>query len=269
MMRNYRELTDDEVQELERLYPVTPNRRLSQMFGVSVDAIQVHFARPRGWQKDQTAIKLSIRGSYHRLTEREEAWIVRHYHNTKNGDIMAKYGIGESQLNAVRKKYGLKKTDRFVKKMRTEAVEHSVVAFREHGESERAAERARAAWAERKRTGDYGRVGFQKGESNRDRMSPRRYKAMLQKIQQKRNETIRRDRIRIHWGMEPKSKLVKNWDAKRDWHKPHYRYKFRQYGYDVEPDSSDVYYYPDTVRHPVMEANAEKWGFRFHPAGEE
>ena len=138
MMRNYRELSDEEVQQLEQLYPVTPNRRLSQMFNVSVNAIHDHFARPRGWQKNQPAIKLATHGSYHHLTEREEQWIVRHYHNTRNGDIMAKFGIGESQLNRVRKKYGLKKTANFMRKMRREAVAHSVTAFHEHGESERA-----------------------------------------------------------------------------------------------------------------------------------
>ena len=252
-MRNYHELSDEEVQRLEQLYPVTPNRRLSQMFGVSVDAIQDHFARPRGWKKDQSAIKLAIRGSYHELTEREEQWIVCNYHNTRNGDIMAKYGIGESQLIRVRRKYGLKKTDRFMGKMQREAVAHSVTAFRDHGESERAAERARQQWAERKHTGDYGNVGFKKGESNKDRMSLRRYKAMLQKIHRTRNEAIRKDRIRIHWGLEPKTKLVKNWDAKRDWRKSHYRYKFRQFGYEVDPDSHDIYYLADTVRHPIME----------------
>ena len=269
MMRNYRELSDEEVQQLEQLYPVTPNRRLSQMFGVSVDAIQVHFARPRGWKKDQSAIKLAIRGSYHQLTEREEQWIVRHYHNTRNGDIMAKYGIGESQLIRVRRKYGLKKTDRFMRKTQREAVELGVMAFREHGESERAAERARQQWAERKRKGDYGNVGFKKGESNKDRMSPRRYRQMVEKARQNRNETIRKDRIRIHWGMEPKTKLVKNWDGKRDWHKSHYRYKFRVFGYDVESGSNDIYYFPDTVRHPIMERNAQKWGIRILPAEEE
>ena len=268
-MRNYRELSDEEVQQLEQLYPVTPNRRLSQMFGVSVDAIQDHFARPRGWQKNQSAIKLAIRGSYHELTEREEQWIVRHYHNTRNGDIMEKYGIGESQLIRVRRKYGLKKTDRFMRKMQREAVAHGVVAFREHGESERASERARQAWAERKRKGDYGNVGFKKGESNKNRMSPRRYKQMVEKAKQTRNETIRKDRIRIHWGMEPKTKLVKNWDAKRDWHKRHYRYVLRKFGYDVEKGSNDVYYFPDTVRHPIMERNAQKWGIRILPAEEE
>jgi len=269
MMRNYRELSDEEVQQLEQLYPVTPNRRLSQMFGVSVGAIQAHFARPRGWKKDQAAIKLAIRGTYHELTEREEQWIVHHYHNTRNGDIMAKYGIGESQLNKVRKKYGLKKTANFMRKMRREAVEHSKVAFAEHGESERAAERTRQQWAERKRTGDYGNVGFKKGESNKDRMSPRRYRQMVEKARQKRNETIRKDRIRIHFGMEPKTKLVKNWDAKRDWRKSHYRYKFREFGYDVESDSNDIYYFSDTVRHPIMERNAQKRGIRILPAEEE
>jgi hypothetical protein len=267
-MRNYSELSDEEVQQLEQLYPVTPNRRLSQMFGVSVDAIQDHFARPRGWQKDQAAIKIATHGTYHKLTEREEQWIVRHYHNTRNGDIMDKYGIGESQLNNVRKKHGLKKTDHFMRRMRREAGEACTRAFREHGESERAAERTRQQWAERKRTGEYRNVGFKKGESNKTRMSPRRYKAMMQKIHQKRNETIRRDRIRIHWGLEPKTKLVKQWDNKRDWHKSHYRYQFRQAGYEVDPDSRDIYYFADTVRHPIMERNAQKYGFRVLPAEE-
>jgi len=269
MMRNYRELSDEEVQQLEQLYPVTPNRQLSQMFGLSVNAIHDHFAQPRGWKKDQEAIKLTTRGSYHKLTEREEQWIVRHYHNTRNGDIMIKYGIGESQLNKVRKKYGLKKTVNFMRKMRREAVAHSVTAFREHGESERAAERARQQWAERKRKGNYGNVGFKKGESNKDRMSPRRYKAMLQKIHRTRNEAIRKDRIRIHWGMKPKTKLVKNWDNKREWHKSHYRSKLKQFGYDVEKGCNDIYFFPDTVRHPIMERNAQKWGIRILPAEEE
>ena len=263
MMRNYRELTDEEVAELERLYPVTPNRRLSQQFGISVDAIVDHLA------KDQTAIKLTIRGTYHELTEREEQWIVRHYHNTPNGDIMVRFGIGESQLIRVRRKHGLKKTDRFMRRMRREAVSSEMAAMDEHGLRQEAAERARKAWAERKASGDYGRVGFRKGESNKDRMSPRRFKAHMAKVHATRNETIRRDRIRIHFGLEPKTKLVRNWDAQRDWHRPHYRSKFREYGYDVEPRSCDVYYRPDTRRHPVMERNAAKWGFRFWLAKEE
>lgn len=162
-MRNYHELTEAEEQELERLYPVTPNALLSQQFQISVDAINVHFVRPLGWKKDHAAIKLATRGKYHQLTEREEQWIVRHYATTKNQDIMAKYNISTSQLNAVRKRHGLQKSPRMMKKWRREASEACSRAFRDHGEGEAAAERARQQWAERKATGDYGNVGFKRG----------------------------------------------------------------------------------------------------------
>ena len=42
-------------------------------------------------------------------------------------------------------------------------------------------------------------------------MSPEQRRKQYAKMQQTRNAIIRRDRIRIHFGMEPKSKLVKHW----------------------------------------------------------
>lgn len=41
--------------------------------------------------------------------------------------------------------------------------------------------------------------------------TPEQRKARIEKCQAKRNALIRRDRIRIHWGLEPKTKLVKRW----------------------------------------------------------
>lgn len=41
--------------------------------------------------------------------------------------------------------------------------------------------------------------------------APEARAARVAKGAAKRNATIRRDRIRIHWGLEPKSKLVKRW----------------------------------------------------------
>ena len=268
MMRNYRELTDDEVQELERLYPVTPNRELARRYDISVDAIVDRLARPRGWQKDQKAVRLGNRGG-RSLTEREVAWIVRHYKHTSNPDIMARFGIGESTLHRIARKHGLTKSRQQMQKTQRAASEAGRQTCVDYGIYEESSRRQTQLLADMRARGERIPGSFMPGQSNKDRLSPKRFKESMAKIHAKRNETIRRDRIRIHWGMEPKSKLVKNWDAKRDWHKPHYRYKFRQYGYDVEPGSSDVYYHPDTVRHPIMEANAERWGFRLHPAGEE
>lgn len=41
--------------------------------------------------------------------------------------------------------------------------------------------------------------------------TPERKKARLQKAQETRNKTIRLDKARIHFGLEPKTKLVKRW----------------------------------------------------------
>ena len=41
------------------------------------------------------------------------------------------------------------------------------------------------------------------------------------------------------------------------------------FGYSVETNSNDIYYFADTERHPIMERNAQKWGFRFLQTEEE
>ena len=41
--------------------------------------------------------------------------------------------------------------------------------------------------------------------------TPEARKARLAKAQTSRNKSIRRDRIRLHWGLEPLGKLVKRW----------------------------------------------------------
>ena len=41
--------------------------------------------------------------------------------------------------------------------------------------------------------------------------TPEQRKARCEKSRDTRNRTIRRDKARIHFGMEPKSKLVKRW----------------------------------------------------------
>lgn len=41
--------------------------------------------------------------------------------------------------------------------------------------------------------------------------TPEQRKARIEKLLVTRNETIRKDRMRIHWGLEPKTKLIKRW----------------------------------------------------------
>ena len=103
-MRNWRELSEDEIIKLKQLYPTTTNRELSKMFDISVDAIQDRFAYPNGWKKDN--YKISNRKGVS-LDEKAIKWIIKHFKHIPNYEIMDKFNIGESTLHRVAKKYGL------------------------------------------------------------------------------------------------------------------------------------------------------------------
>ena len=265
--RNYRELTDEEIAELEQLYPVTPNRELSRRYGISVDALQDYVAYPRGWKKDRKATQIGSRGG-RRLTEREVAWIVRHYQHTKNDDIMQKFGIGESTLHSVARKHGLKKTRQFTKKCQQNAANIGAEVCREWGVYEQNAEYARQQWVERKASGEpMSRWRcLQKGESNKTRLSKKRYAECIQKARTTRNETIRKEKMRINWGLPQKTKLkLVSGGRQRAIH----RHLFRKKNYIVDRGDNWVYYDAETQRSAKMEANAHRWGLKVMAADEQ
>ena len=262
-MRNWRELSESEVESLRALYPVTPNRRLSFMFGISVDAITDRFARPNGWKKDLNAVCHRPVGTYRKLTEDDERWIVANYAMTPNAVIMERLGIGEHGLHSVARKYGLKKSRDMMLKALDDARSSAISTCRRY---DLYRSHALSQWEERRRKGDYGNVGFRKGETMRDRLGEERFREAVRKSHEKRNATIRKDRLRIHWGMEPRTRLVKNWDAHPDWHRGHYRCLFRRYGYTVGRGSCDVLYNEFTERRPMLEKRASKYGMRIIPS---
>ena len=255
-MRNYRELSDEEVLELERLYPVTPNRELSRRFDISVDAIQDRFASPRGWKKNMKAVKIGNRGG-RSLTEKEVAWIARHYQHTKNEDILRKFGIGECLLHRIARKYGLKKSRQFMKKVVDANNKSAIAVCREYGLYEKNAESARRQWAEYNAKGKPHNMGFQKGQSNKDRFGEKRFSEIIAKATATRNETIRKERMRIRWGLPQKTNMKLVGGGRK---RTIYKYLFKKRNYIVERGSTDIYYDDLTKRSPTMEANAHKYG---------
>ena len=63
-MRNYRNLSPSELDELISLYPTTTNRELSRRFDISVDAIQKKIAVMYGLKKNRKAVLLGNRGGH-------------------------------------------------------------------------------------------------------------------------------------------------------------------------------------------------------------
>ncbi len=264
--RNYRDLCEKEIAELEVLYPITPNRDLARRYNISVDALQDYVAYPRGWKKDRKAVLVGSRNG-RSLTEKQIGWIIRHYQNTKNEDIMQKFGIGESTLHRVARKHGLKKTKQFIKKCQQNATDLARVTCERYGVYEANAEYARKQWVKRKESGEPMSKWnvFQHGESNKTRLTPKRFKEAIDKAQKKRNETIRKERMRIRWGFPQKTKMkLVSGGHKRSAH----RHLFRKKNYIVERGDNYIYYDEDTNRSPIMEANAHLWGLKVMPAYE-
>lgn len=254
-MRNYRELSDAEIEELERLYPVTTNRELSKIFDISIDAIQDRFASPRGWKKDYKAVCLGNRGG-RSLTEREVKWICNHYHNSKNRDILDKFGIGESTLHRVARQFGLKKTRNFIKKTQAEAKAKAVETVRIYDLMPKGMEQC--PWL-------VGKGHFSKGVSNLKRLGRKKERERLVKAHEKRNRSIASERRRIKYGMERKLKMRLSEDPALGRKQSQVRYYMKRIGYEIEKGSLEIYYNESTVRHKDYEKKAENRGFYVRP----
>ena len=261
MCRNYRELSVAEVNEIAVLYPVTPNREIARRFDISVDALQDYLAYPRGWTKDRKAVLIGNRGG-HSLTERQEAWIIKHYAHTKNEDIMFKYGIGESTLHRLARKHGLKKSKRQNKKNQLNATAHAYAACKRYGIYQETRQRMKLLAQERKARGERIPGSFMPGESNRDRLSKQRFRKCIEKATATMREIRRKERVRLHWGLPQKTRLRISYDGYTPMmrKKALHRHLFRKLNYIVERGDDIVYYDDQTDRHPKMEANAHKYG---------
>ena len=258
MCRNYRELSAAEVGEIARLYPVTPNRVIARQYDISVDALQDFIAYPRGWKKDRKAMSRRVP----KLTERQKAWIIKHYAHTKNPDIMAKFGIGESTLHTLARKHGLRKTRQQQKKTQWNATCHAHTACKRYGVYERTAERMKARMQDMYERGERIPGSFMPGESNRDRLGKRRFKKCIEKATATMREIRRKERVRLHWGLPQQTRLRISYNGYTDTQKKRasHRHLFRKHGYYVDYGDNTVYYDNETDRRPKMEANAHKWG---------
>ena len=108
---------------------------------------------------------------------------------------------------------------------------------------------------------------FVKGQSNKDRFSPKRFREIMEKTRTKRIETIRKERLRMRWGLPQKTRMIifpeECRKSRKD--KSVHRHLFRKYNYIVGRGEDDIYYDEDTERRPLMEANAHRYGLRILP----
>lgn len=179
------------------------------------------------------------------LSEKQERWLVKHYKHTKNDEIMAKLGLKFSTLHRIARKLGLKKSREFTKKCQ--------------------AAMTAAAWAANRRN-NWPPKGyripnshrFEPGVTSEQRLGKKRNAERIAKATASRRATYEKEKLRVHWGLEQKTKLKIGYSKK----KVSYRYALRKRGYFIERGGSEAYVTEDTVRNGLVEQRARKHGIR-------
>lgn len=248
--RNYRDLTSEELDELERLYPTTLNRELCRRYSISLEGLVDGIATPNGWKKQKVKPYWSCKKI--ELTEKQLKWFINHYKHTRNADIMAKLHIGESTLHRYARKYGLKKSAQFMNKSVKQNMQMAHDVCVRHGIYEETAERMRMEMRQMYERGERIPGSFAKGVSNKMRLTPKRYKEWRRKNAESIREVRRKEKMRINWGLPQRTKLKFGHNKRKASH----RYLFKKFNYIVDRGSDIIYYDELTERRPLMEKRA-------------
>lgn len=183
------------------------------------------------------------------LTEKQKKWIIKHFRNTKNDEIMLKMGITHSSLHRFARKNGLKKTKQFVNKCQAATTEAARLANKRNNWPPKGYIIPRS---EENR--------FQKGITPEQRLGKKKNAERIIKSAKARRKTVEAEKRRVMFGLEQKTKLkVINGGH----NKSSYRHILRKRGYIVQRGARDVFYDENTNRSAIVERTAfEK--YRFH-----
>lgn len=197
------------------------------------------------------------------LTPELEAHFVRLYPTTMNRDMMRLFGISFSTLQRFKRELGLQK------KMKTIRHKQAQLAKRiceENGyyESMRGKAPCEAAMEATRKLRASGWHPMQVVRKNK-----RRYQRLMQKRSEKRKELMRKERIRVDWGMEQNTNLHIPYDpyGKR---RTSFKSTCKRVGYipgNAHKPSERwiIYYTNDTQRGELREKHGTALGFKFEP----
>ena len=185
------------------------------------------------------------------LTQDQREWFVANFGTMKNQELADRLVTSPRSVIRMARELGLWKTKEFVAAMQRNASEHGARANRLMGGNAGAVNLLK-----------YGKgYRFKPGTSQKDRMSAEAFAEMHRRIGESRKETFRKERVRVNWGFEQKTKLrvVRCPRAKID-----IRHGLRKRGYEIARASNEAMVTDETRRSIRMEARAEKMGIKFH-----
>ena len=179
-----------------------------------------------------------------KLTDKQKKWIITHFKNTKNDEIINKIGISHSSLHRFARENGLKKTRQFQSKCQLEASRKG----REANE--------RNNWPPKgyripKSEENY----FKKGSTPEQRLGRKKNMERISKMVASRNKTIKSEKRRVLFGLEQKTKLKV---VSSPHSKASYRYTLKKRGYLVERGGKTILWNDNTNRSDIVEHTAQE-----------
>lgn len=185
------------------------------------------------------------------LSDKQTAWLTKHFKHTKNAECAEKLGISPRSVNRLAKVLGLRKTPQFIRKCQQDA--------------------AQAAQDSHLRNNTYPPKGyvipnrevgaFKKGETSLQRLGKRKETERVRKAAESLAKTRKSERARATFGLPQRTKLRVIPVPKA---KVELRWYLKSRGYIVDDVARVAYYDENTRRGKRIESKPQRW-YKFQP----
>lgn len=183
------------------------------------------------------------------LTDKQLAWLDKHFKHTKNEEIARYLDISSRSVNRIAKRRGLKKSSQFIRKCQMEAAQKANLSNRINGTYP----------PKGYKIPNSEKCHFRKGEKPVDRIGAKREAERIAKSAESRRKTFKLEKARALYGLprETKMQVIKHprWQI-------NLRHNLRKRGYIIERGSNIIYYNSETNRSQKLESRP-RTGFTF------
>lgn len=183
------------------------------------------------------------------LTDKQLAWLDKHFKHTKNEDIARYLDISPRSVNRIAKRRGLKKSSQFIRKCQLAATDKANLSNRINGTYP----------PKGYKIPNSEKYHFRKGEKPIDRLGAKREAERVAKSVESRRKTFRLEKARALYGLPRETKLNV---VRRPRKQITMRYELKKRGYIIERGGFVAYYDKNTRRHLAFEAKPMT-GFTF------
>ena len=206
------------------------------------------------------------------LTAEQEAWLRKWFPEEENSRLMEVSGMRASTLHMFARKYGLTKSEKGIlriRKRQAASIKRKLekngyyASMRGRRPSEACVEAVRNMWQEVR---DGKRVHPIHAMKQED---PKRYQKYMQRKSEVRKEAIRKEQMRVMYGLERKTNLINIVMRTYTRSQTSHRYNALRRGYFVMEDCSEqggerynIYYDEQTTRSEKFERNLIADGFQ-------